>query len=176
MKEPKKISLIRKAAVLISIVSMSFFLFTGCQNNTTKKVTADAKNSQTNQTRPNAEEMKKKMQDNLSSLVKDGTINQSQSDKILEALTANTQRFNGERRSQGNGQNGNQDNKNNGQNNAQKDPQNNDQNNSSSNQGNKPNRQRNNALSTLISDGTITQAQADAVMQKIRGNFGQKGK
>lgn len=51
--------------------------------------------------------MKKRMQDNINTLVADGTINQSQGDKILEALTANTQRFNGDKKPQDGKQNSN---------------------------------------------------------------------
>lgn len=161
MKKLKKISLLRSVTVLLLIVSTSLFLFTGCQSKDGTGQTAKAKsNNKGNMVRPNADEMKKRMQDNIASLVTDGTINQSQADKILEALTANTQRFNG----------GTQSN-NNQQNNQQNPQQNNQQNSPNNTQGNNRNMQKNNALSKLVSDGVITQAQADAVMQKIRGNF-----
>lgn len=150
---------------------MSIFLLTGCQSksseSSSKQASAKSSNVDGNQStkgRPNADEMKKRMQDSISTLVVDGTINQSQGDKILEALTANTQRFNGDKKPQ--------DNK---QNNQQNTPQNKNNNNSSGNntQYSRQNGSagRNNSLSKLVSDGVITQAQADAVMQKIRGNF-----
>lgn len=163
MKKLKKFRLLNNAAVFLLIVSASLFLFTGCQNKNNQNSTdqtntsySNVNGSQSNNGRPNADEMKKRMQDNINSLVKDGTINQNQANKILEELTANTQRFNGEKRPQ---------------NNQQSTQQNTQQNNPNNNQANKQNRQRNNRLSKLVSDGVITQAQADAVMQKIRGNF-----
>ena len=169
MKNP---SLLNSIAAFSLVVSMSLFLFTGCQSKSSESNSkqASAKSSsvdgnQSTKGRPNADEMKKRMEDNINTLVADGTINQSQGDKILEALTANTQRFNGDKKPQ--------DNK---QNNQQNTPQNDNNNNNGSGNNTQYSRQngntgRNNALSKLVSDGVITQAQADAVMQKIRGNF-----
>jgi competence protein ComGC len=115
------------------------------------------------------------MEENIKSLVSDGTITQSQADKILEALTQNPGGFGGQRRSGGNqqtdGQNGQQNGQgNSSQNGNQNDNQNGNQN-WQRNNNDGQNGQRNSALSKLVTDGVITQAQADAVMEKIKGNF-----
>lgn len=158
----KKIGLLNKAIIFLLMISISLTIFTGCQSKSSQDNTSQASNSSnqgdtSNTKKPNLDEMKKRMEDNISSLVKDGTINQTQADKIVDALTANAQNFNGQRRSSNNQQNSQQ-------NNQQAKEQNNGEGN------NKQNKPRNNRLSKLVSDGVITQAQADAVMQKIRGN------
>lgn len=113
------------------------------------------------------------MQDNIKSLVDDKTITQDQADKIVAAFTENMQGFGGQNRqrnNQNNDQNGqqnnNQGNTQNGQNNSQSNNQVDGQ-----NRQNGRNGQENSALKKLVTDGIITQVQADAVMQKIRGNF-----
>lgn len=97
-----------------------------------------------NTNRPSQEQMKKRMQDNIQPLVTAGTITQEQADKIIAAYTT---------RPAGNKQNRSQDKQQN------------------NNQRNNQNRQKNNPLSKLVSDGVITQAQADAVMEKMKSNF-----
>lgn len=152
----KKFNFLNNAATSLLVVSMSLFLFTGCQSKNTQN-TSD----KTAKVNFSAEDMKKKMQDNINSLVTEGTINQSQADKVLEALSTNKM-FSGQRKPQS-GQPNNQQNY---QSNNQQTGQ------SNSNGSNNPNRQRANPLSKLVTDGVITQEQADAIMQKVRGNFG----
>lgn len=142
----RKFNIFGNVVALLLIVSMTAILFAGCQSNENKA-------TQTASAGANADQRKKQMQDNISSLVTDGTINQSQADKIVEVLTTNTQRPSGQNNAQGN---------------AQKNLQENIQSNT---QGSTQNRQTNSPLNKLVSDGTITQVQADAVMQKIGGNF-----
>jgi major membrane immunogen (membrane-anchored lipoprotein) len=158
----KRNTLLNKALLLSLSAVISMSILAGCQSKNAKANTA--KQGTTKGQRQNGQlntgDMKKKMEENLNSLVADGTINQSQADKILEALTANPQGFGGNR--QKNNQNGNQ---NNGQQNGQ---QNNGENKQNSNNQNK---KGNNALNKLVTDGVITQVQADAVMQKIRGSL-----
>lgn len=154
----KKSNFFSKTMVTLVAVSMSVFLFAGCQSKSNDNSTAQTTNNTTQSSKkPDPAQMKQRMQDNLKALVTAGTITQAQSDKILEALTANTGKKDDQGKSQNNAQNNNQNNQ-----------QSNNQ------QGNNQNRPRNNPLSKLVSDGTITQAQADAVMQKIRGNFNRK--
>ncbi|MBV7273567.1 hypothetical protein I6U48_11665 [Clostridium sp. PL3] len=149
----KKSNFFSKTMVTLVAVSMSVFLFAGCQSKSNDNNTAQAANNTTqNSKKPDPAQMKQRMQDNLKALVTAGTITQAQSDKILEALTTNTGKKDDQGKSQNNTQNNNQNNQ----------------------QGNNQNRQRTNPLSKLVSDGTITQAQADAVMQKVRGNFNRK--
>lgn len=145
----------------ILAISMSIFLFAGCQSSNNNTASAQTSNSTTQNTnRPSAEQMKKRIQDSIQPLVTAGTITQAQADKIVEAYTTRPAGNGEKKKAQDNGQNS-------GQNNQQNSTQNSGQNNG---QGNGQNRQRNNPLSKLVSDGTITQAQADAVAQKIKEN------
>lgn len=149
----KKGKFFRKTLIALVVIIMSVSLFAGCQNKSSNSGTEQTANNNTQSSkRPDPEQMKKRMQDNIKPLVSDGTITQAQADKIIEAMTTNNRK----NRSQGNQQNNNSNNSQN------------------SNQSNNPNRPRNNALSELVSNGTITQAQEDAVMQKIRGNSAHK--
>lgn len=149
----KRNNFLSKTIIGLLAVSMSMVLFAGCQSKASNTDTQASSNTTQNSKKPDPQQMKQRMQDNLKGLVTAGTITQAQSDKILEALTSNTQK---------------KDNQGTSQNNAQNNNQNNQQDNSK--QGNNQNKPRSNPLSKLVSDGTITQAQADAVMQKIRGN------
>lgn len=162
----KKHMLFSKLFILSLSAVISMSILAGCQSKNTASAKQGTNNGQSQNRQFNAEDMKKRMEENINSLVADGTINQSQADKIIEALTSNPQGFGGN--GQRNKQNGQQ---NNGQNNAQNPQQNNAQDNQNNNGQNRQNRQGNNALNKLVTDGVITQAQADAVMQKIRGNF-----
>lgn len=164
----KRKNFFSKAMILLLTVSMSIFIFAGCQS----KDNSSGGNQTTNKSakagnKLSPEEMKKRMQDSIQPLVADGTITQAQSDKIVEALSTNTRRKDGNASSQNNGQgNSGTDQKSNGQ---QDKSQDNKQNNN-----NGQNKPRNNAINKLVSDGVITQAQADAVMKKIGGNFNRK--
>jgi polyhydroxyalkanoate synthesis regulator phasin len=147
----KRTNFFSKTMLTLVAVSMSAALFAGCQSKASSTTASQSSSSTTqssttqNSKRPDPAQMKQRMEDNLKALVTAGTITQAQSDKILEALTANNQNKDNQVNSKNNQQNSNQ-------------------------QGNNQNKQRYNPLSKLVSDGTITQAQADAVMQKIRGN------
>lgn len=129
---------------------MSIFMFAGCQgkNSTSSQNSAQGSNGRGNF---NKDDMKKIYEDNLQALVKDGTITQDQSNKILDSLTTNMGNMGGRRGTQNN--QGNQQN-------------NNEQN---SNGGNQTSTPRTNPLSELVSDGVITQEQADKVMEGLRG-------
>lgn len=139
-----------KITVGLLAISMSVFLFAGCQSNSDSSAQAANNNTQSstkNGNRPSPEQMKKKVEDSIKPLVTAGTITQAQADKIVTAYTTRTS---------SNGQNKQQNNQ------------------QGSTQSNGQNRQKNNPLSKLVTDGVITQAQADAVMQKMKGNFTQK--
>lgn len=153
----KKRKLLNKTILSLLAISMSIFLFAGCQSNNSSAQAASnsAQSNRKNGNRMSPEQMKQRVQDSIKPLVTAGTITQAQAYKIVEAYTTRTN---------GNGQNSSQNNQQNSQ-------QNNQQGNS---QTNGQNKQRYNPLSKLVSDGVITQAQADAVMQKIRGNSNQR--
>lgn len=157
----KRTNFFSKAMILSLTVGMTMFVFAGCGNSaaqtSSNSTQSTTQSTSQNSNKPNAEQRKKKIQDSIQPLVSDGTITQAQSDKIVEALTSNTHK----QGSQGSSQNNQQSNQ---QNSSQQ----------SNNQNNGQNKPRNNPLSKLVSDGVITQAQADAVMKKIGGNFGHK--
>lgn len=150
-----KMSKNKKSVLILFIAALFTLTFAGCQSKNSSA--ASSSNNTTSSSKKNrsfnSTQMKQKMQNSLKTLVSKGTITQAQADKILTALTANTQRFgnrNNQQSSQQNGQSGN-------------------------NQGNY-NKARTNPLDSLVKDGTITQAQADAVMQQIRGNYQHTGR
>jgi len=145
----KRHNLFSKTTACLLAIGMSIALFAGCQSNSNNSETSQAASNTTqSRNRPSAEQMKKRVQDSIQPLVTAGTITQAQADKIVTAYTT---------RSTGDGQ----------KNKTQDKQQNNQQGNT---QNNGQNKQRFNSLSKLVSDGTITQAQADAVMQKMKGN------
>lgn len=139
-----------KIAIMLLVLTMSAFLIIGCQS----KNNGSSQNSSSSNGRRtfNADAVKQRYEQDLQALVKAGTITQDQSTKILDSLTANMNNMGQGRRrtnNQGNSQN------------------NTTQGNGNNNQTGKP---RNNPLSKLVSDGVITQEQADKVMQGLRGN------
>lgn len=147
----RKFNYLNRLIAIMGIVAMSLIIFTGCgsaNNQNTSKSNTDATTS-TKKTF-NTDEMKKKQQDEIKALVSDGTINQTQGDKILEVLTSNTQKFDGQKKTQDN---------------QSKDTK------KTTTEDKTQNKQRVNPLSQLVTDGIITQAQADTVMTKTRGNF-----
>lgn len=147
--------------IIVTAMSIMLLLLTGCQP---KEATAQADianseempketTTQADATNPGGSvpqqrkqidpaEMKKRMEANINELVTDGTLTKEQADKVLEVMLENQKRSS----SQNNISPG-------------------------SNQGNGQSRQRISPLSELVKEGTITQEQADAVMEKTRGNF-----
>jgi polyhydroxyalkanoate synthesis regulator phasin len=140
----------KKLIIILLTLSMSMFLFAGCQSNSTSS--KNSSQSSSGGKKFNKDEIKKRYEDKLQAFVKDGTINQDQSNKILDSLTGDINNRGGNRRKQNN--------EGNNQNNSQ-------ENNSGANETNRP---RNNPLSKLVSDGVITQQQADKIMEGLRGN------
>ena len=130
-----------KSAKMIAsiLIIASIVISVGCSS---KKVTTtqNTTNSQTRKFDPAA--MKTSYENVLKSLVTAGTITQAQSDKVLEAVTTNSQ--------------GTRINKTAGTGNQ--------------NPANKPSgtRLKNNQLSALVTSGVITQTQADTINQKIQ--------
>lgn len=139
----KKHNFLSKTISCLIAVSISAALFAGCQSKSTTSGTAQTTNkaAQSSNTKPNSDEMKNQMQESIKSLVTAGTITQSQADKITETLTSNAP-------SKDNEQTGTQ----------------------SNSQPPQGNGQKSSPLSKLVTAGTITQTQADAVMQKMKGN------
>lgn len=110
---------------------------------------------------------KQKYEDALKTLVTDGKITQDQSDKVLVALTKNMGNFKGGTKPANGDKPSNNDSKNSSS--------------SSSDSSGKPTNEepgkgrtggRNNQLAELVTSKVITQAQADEIMEKIRGNMG----
>ncbi|AWI05816.1 hypothetical protein [Clostridium drakei] len=142
----KKHTFLSKTVTCLLVLGVSMTLFAGCQssNNSGNTNNTTQSTKKQNKNKLSAEQMKKKVQDSIQPLVTAGTITQAQADKIIAAYEA---------RPAGNGQ--------------KNKPQDNQQ---SSQQESTQNKQKFNPLSKLVSDGTITQAQADAVTQKMKEN------
>lgn len=146
----KRRNFFSKTTACLLAIGMSIALFAGCQSNSSTQAASNTtqSSSKQNSNKPSAEQMKKRVQDSLQPLVTAGTITQAQADKIITAYTT---------RPAGDGQKNKKQDKQ--QNNQQENTQNKDE-----------NKQRVNPLSKLVSDGTITQAQSDAVIQKMKEN------
>ena len=147
----KRLKNVQKTLVIILTISMITVLFAGCGSSSTSTQTKSQRKTQTNgksqgkgSVDPAA--MKTRYETALKELVSNKTITQAQSDKVLAALTSNVPK-----KAQGGTQNSQEKNQN-------------------SNQGKEESKPKNNPLSSLVSSGVITQAQSDAIMQKIRGN------
>jgi hypothetical protein len=146
----------RKIISILIVASMSVALFAGCSSKTAD--TSSATNQTTTNGRPgngnnrsfDPAAMKTRYESVLKDLVTAGTITQDQSDKVLEAVTKNIPNPGSK------GSNQSSDKNSQSQNNQA---------------GNGQNRTRNNPLSALVTSGVITQAQADAINQKLRGNM-----
>jgi competence protein ComGC len=148
----------KNIVICLIMVCMSAVAFIGCQSKSTTSSTSKSTTSSTNKSTASSDDRKTQIQNNIKSLVTDGTITQSQSDKIVAALTSNPT---------GNQQGGQPS----GQPNSNSKPSGKPSDNQ--NKGQKP---QNSPLSKLVSDGTITQAQADAVMKKLgKGSQGSNG-
>jgi polyhydroxyalkanoate synthesis regulator phasin len=149
MKNSKSL---KKVVMLLIAASLSTFLLMGCQSSSSSNSTTGTSSDSTSSNRPNMSQMKQNYETQLKALVTKGTINQTQSDKILATLTQGRQGH----KPSGNGS-GNYSHKGgNGGNGAQG--------------GNGQNRQYN-PLNKLVQDGTITQDQANTVWQQLRGSF-----
>lgn len=151
----KKSSFTDKILISLLSITMVIFLFTGCGSSGTNSQSKSTSNTSketanTDNKAGNNEDMKQQMESDLKSLVTAGTITEEQSTKILEALTT---------KPDSDKQNKPADNS---ENTAEKSTEKNDQNKLESNE--------NSPLSKLVSSGTITQTQADAVMNKLKEN------
>lgn len=155
----QKSKLLHKFIFVVLTISMTFIIFTGCKNSASNIASAQQANRNSNNNGKNSDEMKKKVEDTINSLISAGTLTSDQGTKITETLTTRPSNSNGEKR-QPNSNNNNNNNSNNSNNN----------NNDGNTQNNRQNRQNFNPLSKLVEDKTITQGQADAVMSKLREN------
>lgn len=166
MKKSKKSLKYAVASLLILSLASSLFMGCGSKTNAASSNKTVAGNNAGNG-RMNTDAMKKRMEDSISSLVTAGTITKDQEAKILDALTTGKGGF-------GRNRNGNQNSQ--GQQNTNGNSPNSGNNGNSSNSNNGQGQRHfgngQNPLSKLVTDGIITQAQADAVMAKIRGNMG----
>lgn len=130
----KKIS---KILIVISMLTVSMFIFAGCQSSSSS---SDANSTKQQGKKFDKSAMQQRMKTNLEALVKAGTITEDQSSKILTALTSRTQGSKGNS-AEGNSANG-YGRRNGGQ----------------------------TALNALVQQGTITQAQEEAVLKSVTGN------
>lgn len=158
----RKNSFTNKILISLLSITMAIFLFTGCQSSGTSSQSKSASTSSTSKQTTSTENktdnndnMKEQMESDLKSLVTAGTITEEQSTKIIEALT--TKPDSGKQNKP----------ENNNQNNTEQPTQKNDE--------NKPENGGASPLSKLVSSGTITQVQADAVMNKLKENSMRKG-
>ncbi|MDF2678440.1 MAG: hypothetical protein K0Q97_2792 [Bacillota bacterium] len=142
---------LNKAVVILLAFTMSMFLFAGCQGKSATSSQNSTQNSAGGK-KFDKNATKQNYQNKLQALVKDSTITQDQSNKILDKLTTNMNNDGRGGRRQNNS--GNQ------QNNAQQ----------NANGNNQTSRPRNNPLSGLVSNKVITQDQADKVMNALRPN------
>ena len=163
--EDSKMKVKKTIILAVAALCLTSFLFAGC---TAKSEAVKGNNKSKSQRSFNKDDMKKRVEDSIKSLIDDKTITKEQGDKIVEAYTNRTG-GQGRGNRQGNPQNGQN---NQGTQNGQ-DNQNGQNNQGTQNgqNGNNQGRQRFNPLSKLVSDGTITQAQCDAVLAKLRGNI-----
>lgn len=174
----KRTNILKNTTVCLLIVSMSMFLFVGCkgkvEDNTVDQTFGGNPNSAFNR-----EDIQNRMKENIQTLVTDGTITQTQADKVSEKLTVNSGGFGGGNIPQGNRPQGSTDRTPQGdtQGGAQSNPQDNTKRNPTgdnaqgNNQGNVKSRPQNNSLAELVTSGVITQAQSDVIMEKVMGNF-----
>jgi hypothetical protein len=163
-----------KSVIATAIVlSMSVFFLAGCQSKPAA-ATTDNGTSQTAATKPSADAMKKQMQANIKPLVDNKTITQAQADTIITTMTANTGKGFGSRTTGQNGANSSQS-KGTATKPSGQAPVANGQGGTNRTTGSGQNRTGFNPLSKLVTDKTITQAQADAVMKVIRNGIGRQG-
>lgn len=151
----KKFKSFSKIVALLMVVTACIALFSGCGNSTASAQSSNAASN--NQKKFNKDDVKKRYEEKLQALVKDNTITQDQSNKILGALTSNIN----------NGRPGRKNNDANS-NNA------NEAENATNKNNNGTGRTRNNPLSKLVEDKVITQDQADKVMNSIREGMGNR--
>jgi polyhydroxyalkanoate synthesis regulator phasin len=148
MKNSKSL---KKVVMLLIAASLSTFLLMGCQSSSSSNSTTGTSSNNTNSNRPNMSQMKQNYETQLKALVAKGTINQTQSDKILATLTQGRQghKPNGSGNYTHNGGNGGK----------------------GAQGGSGQSRPNYNPLNKLVQDGTITQDQANTVWQQLRGSF-----
>lgn len=172
----KQFNSLKKIVTFLLVISVSLVMLSGCAKNS-GSTAATSKNSTANN-KLTTDQMKQKMEENIKSLVTDKTITQTQADQIVTTLTANGQGFgqgkgNGKGKQNGSGSTNDSANNNKNSNNGNTNSSGTTSNaggNANSNSTTQNGDQRPNPLAKLVSDGVITQAQADTVMQKIYGN------
>jgi hypothetical protein len=156
---------IKTAVVSVVLAVSSVVLFTGCQQvSNLIHHTSSSSSASSGSGRLNGADMTSRIQTGLKGLVSKGTITQAQSDKIEPVLTAAFSNFGANRGQGGQGQRPQQANGNSSGSNPAG--------NSSAASGSSGSGQQrgfggSDLLSSLVSNGTITQAQSDAVIQAI---------
>lgn len=167
----KKISLLLFIVTLAACITV-VLSFAGCGK--TQAASASASGSSSSKSRTfNVENFKQQLDDSLASLVQDGTISSDQEDKIITAITdsMSSRMKNMQSRASGSSHSSWNGSRPSGSGNRQ------------SGSGSRPSGSGNGgrgfgtamygeALSTLVKNGTITQAQSDAVTKLLEQNSG----
>ncbi|MEQ8198376.1 MAG: hypothetical protein ABRQ27_10270 [Clostridiaceae bacterium] len=151
----KRLKITSIAVISLVVLSLSSAVLSGCSN--TKTLGNQNSDNSENADRKTSNPQNKflvEIKDSLAALVKDGTITQEQSDKILSALTSN-KTDNSQKKSASNDSNGGKTAENKGKSGA-----------SGRHIG-----IDSKALAQLVTDRVITQAQADAVITKIKSSL-----
>ena len=138
----KNSKLINKKLMFLLFLSLSIFIFAGCQS---KAAANDSKGNNRNNKSFSASDMKNKMKDSINPLVINKTLTKVQEDKILAALTTTS---NKKTNASGNSQ-------------TPKSGQ------ESGAQGSRTNMQTT-VLNKLVTDKVVTKAQSDAVTKVIK--------
>ncbi|MEQ8156838.1 MAG: hypothetical protein ABRQ25_18510 [Clostridiaceae bacterium] len=151
----KKIKITGIAVISLVVLSLSSAVLSGCSNTKTlgNQNSANSENTGGKASKPQNKFLDE-IKGSLAALVKDGTITQEQSDKILSALTSNKS-DNSQKKSASNDSNGGKSAENKGKSSA-----------SGRHIG-----IDSKALVQLVTDKVITQAQADAVINKIKSSL-----
>ena len=143
----KRSKIISNITIILVLLSMSVFLFAGCKSKDTSSQ-ANGKGQGRGNFDPAA--MKTRYEEALKGLVTDKTIDQTQADKVLEAMTKNIPNAGAKGTSKDKTAKP-----------ADTKP----------GDGKQAGGQRPNQLAELVTSKVITQAQADIITEKLRGNF-----
>ncbi|AJA48693.1 hypothetical protein CPAST_c26250 [Clostridium pasteurianum DSM 525 = ATCC 6013] len=152
-----------KIVSAIIAASLSVLIFAGCQSNSSTSSQNSTKKS-TEEKTANSEEMQKNFESKLKELVSAGTITEAQSTKILSTLTSDMSKMGNK------GQRSNRERENPLEQGSSVSPENKDEENTTGNEQGQVGHARNNPLSQLISDGVITEDQANKVMSALMGD------
>lgn len=157
-----------KITVILIVISFTILLFSGCGSSKSDSSSQTTKTSSNSSNHPDMTSMKTVFSNALKTLVSDNTITQAQCDKVLEALTKDIPQENQQPSTGTNNpqQSGNLDEKDkqNGTPPSGTPPTGTDKQGTQPPSGQNPSNQQ---IASLVTDGVITQAQADKINTKI---------